>query len=164
LNPGLFFFKERKVVQLDNFALLIVIAMVFRHIIPSASPIMLTGYRMRSMLPVASCVRFSARRLFADTVVPSASTHHANSTASSITANQTNEPPTHDASSSASSTAPIAASTPPASVTPVERPGLNLTPKQVIAQLDRFIVGQSEAKRAVAIALRMCERVEWRMH
>lgn len=30
----------------------------------------------------------------------------------------------------------------------------NLTPKQIVAELDRFIVGQNDAKRAVAIALR----------
>src|SRR6476620_10573267 len=31
---------------------------------------------------------------------------------------------------------------------------MNLTPKQIVAELDKFIVGQSDAKRAVAIALR----------
>ena len=31
---------------------------------------------------------------------------------------------------------------------------LNLTPAEVVAELDRFIVGQKEAKRAVAVALR----------
>ncbi|CAM5179558.1 ATP-dependent protease ATPase subunit HslU OS=Lysinibacillus sphaericus OX=1421 GN=clpY PE=3 SV=1 [Lysinibacillus sphaericus] len=30
----------------------------------------------------------------------------------------------------------------------------NLTPRQITEHLDRFIVGQNEAKRAVAIALR----------
>lgn len=30
----------------------------------------------------------------------------------------------------------------------------NLTPKQVVAELDRFIVGQADAKRAVAVAVR----------
>src|SRR5262252_2146141 len=30
----------------------------------------------------------------------------------------------------------------------------NLTPKQIVAELDRYIVGQAAAKRAVAIALR----------
>src|ERR671913_381116 len=30
----------------------------------------------------------------------------------------------------------------------------HLTPKQIVAQLDRFIVGQNDAKRAVAVAVR----------
>src|SRR5215212_6915346 len=30
----------------------------------------------------------------------------------------------------------------------------NLTPAAIVAELDRFIVGQSDAKRAVAVALR----------
>ena len=30
----------------------------------------------------------------------------------------------------------------------------NLSPKEIVAELDRFIIGQAEAKRAVAIALR----------
>ena len=30
----------------------------------------------------------------------------------------------------------------------------DLTPRQIVARLDRYIVGQKEAKRAVAIALR----------
>jgi ATP-dependent HslUV protease ATP-binding subunit HslU len=30
----------------------------------------------------------------------------------------------------------------------------NLTPRQIVAELDRYIIGQSEAKRAVAVALR----------
>ena len=30
----------------------------------------------------------------------------------------------------------------------------SLTPKQIVAELDKFIVGQNNAKRAVAIALR----------
>ena len=29
-----------------------------------------------------------------------------------------------------------------------------LTPKQIVSELDRYIIGQGEAKRAVAIALR----------
>ena len=29
-----------------------------------------------------------------------------------------------------------------------------LTPKQIVAELDRYIIGQNEAKRSVAIALR----------
>jgi len=32
--------------------------------------------------------------------------------------------------------------------------GAGLLPRQIVAELDRFIVGQSRAKRAVAIALR----------
>ena len=31
---------------------------------------------------------------------------------------------------------------------------MNLTPKQIVEQLDKYIIGQSEAKKAVAIALR----------
>jgi len=31
---------------------------------------------------------------------------------------------------------------------------LSLTPAQIVAELDRYIVGQEKAKRAVAIALR----------
>jgi ATP-dependent HslUV protease ATP-binding subunit HslU len=30
----------------------------------------------------------------------------------------------------------------------------DLVPKEIVAELDRYIVGQSQAKRAVAIALR----------
>src|SRR5947208_7561339 len=30
----------------------------------------------------------------------------------------------------------------------------NLTPKQIVAELDKYIVGQSDAKRAVAVAIR----------
>ncbi|HCF50476.1 MAG TPA: HslU--HslV peptidase ATPase subunit, partial [Syntrophomonas sp.] len=30
----------------------------------------------------------------------------------------------------------------------------NLTPKEIVAELDKYIVGQKEAKKAVAIALR----------
>src|SRR3954453_12264181 len=30
----------------------------------------------------------------------------------------------------------------------------NLTPRQVVAELDRFIIGQDDAKRAVAVAIR----------
>ena len=32
--------------------------------------------------------------------------------------------------------------------------GANLTPREIVSELDRYIVGQSAAKRAVAIALR----------
>ena len=35
-----------------------------------------------------------------------------------------------------------------------------LKPKEVVDQLDKYIIGQSEAKRAVAIALRN----RWRRH
>ena len=31
---------------------------------------------------------------------------------------------------------------------------MELTPKQIVAELDRYIIGQAKAKRAVAIALR----------
>ena len=31
---------------------------------------------------------------------------------------------------------------------------MDLTPREIVAELDRYIVGQDEAKRAVAIALR----------
>ena len=31
---------------------------------------------------------------------------------------------------------------------------MNLTPKEIVQQLDRYIIGQAEAKRSVAIALR----------
>ena len=31
---------------------------------------------------------------------------------------------------------------------------MELTPKQVVRELDRYILGQDEAKRAVAVALR----------
>ena len=32
--------------------------------------------------------------------------------------------------------------------------GANLTPREIVSELDRYIVGQAAAKRAVAIALR----------
>ena len=31
---------------------------------------------------------------------------------------------------------------------------MSMSPKQIVSELDRYIIGQSEAKRAVAIALR----------
>ena len=31
---------------------------------------------------------------------------------------------------------------------------MQLTPKEIVRELDRFIIGQDEAKRAVAVALR----------
>ncbi|HPQ60264.1 MAG TPA: AAA family ATPase, partial [Syntrophales bacterium] len=33
-------------------------------------------------------------------------------------------------------------------------PSRNLTPREIVSELDKFIIGQDEAKRAVAIALR----------
>jgi len=42
----------------------------------------------------------------------------------------------------------------PGRVEAVENEATELTPRQIVAQLDRFIVGQGKAKRAVAIALR----------
>jgi ATP-dependent HslUV protease ATP-binding subunit HslU len=43
---------------------------------------------------------------------------------------------------------------PLAAVTPAPWRVENLTPRQIVAELDKFIVGQKQAKRAVAIALR----------
>lgn len=40
----------------------------------------------------------------------------------------------------------------PASTGPI--PAASLTPKKVVEYLDRFIIGQQEAKKAVAISLR----------
>tara|TARA_Y100001968_G_C19427562_1_gene755211 strand:- start:1104 stop:2492 length:1389 start_codon:yes stop_codon:yes gene_type:complete len=37
---------------------------------------------------------------------------------------------------------------------PESIPGAELTPRQVVAELDKFIIGQAKAKRAVAVALR----------
>ena len=31
---------------------------------------------------------------------------------------------------------------------------MNLTPKEIVSELDKYIIGQNEAKRAVAVALR----------
>jgi ATP-dependent HslUV protease ATP-binding subunit HslU len=42
----------------------------------------------------------------------------------------------------------------PQEVAPEEDPYESLTPRQIVAELDKYIVGQHEAKRAVAIALR----------
>ena len=38
--------------------------------------------------------------------------------------------------------------------TALPTPGAELTPRQVVAELDKFIIGQDKAKRAVAVALR----------
>jgi ATP-dependent HslUV protease ATP-binding subunit HslU len=43
---------------------------------------------------------------------------------------------------------------PPGEVAPEEDPYESLTPRQIVAELDKYIVGQHDAKRAVAIALR----------
>src|SRR3977135_3849751 len=37
---------------------------------------------------------------------------------------------------------------------PSEPPATSFSPREIVSELDRFIVGQQEAKRAVAIALR----------
>jgi ATP-dependent HslUV protease ATP-binding subunit HslU len=42
----------------------------------------------------------------------------------------------------------------PEEVAPEEDPYESLTPRQIVAELDKYIVGQHDAKRAVAIALR----------
>ena len=42
----------------------------------------------------------------------------------------------------------------PGRVEPPPARGADLTPRRIVAELDRFIIGQSRAKRAVAIALR----------
>jgi ATP-dependent HslUV protease ATP-binding subunit HslU len=42
----------------------------------------------------------------------------------------------------------------PGQVEPTPRPASDLTPRQIVSELDRFIVGQNKAKRAVAVALR----------
>ncbi|MBR5012799.1 MAG: HslU--HslV peptidase ATPase subunit, partial [Clostridia bacterium] len=31
---------------------------------------------------------------------------------------------------------------------------MNLTPREIVEELDKYIIGQNEAKRAVAVALR----------
>ena len=35
---------------------------------------------------------------------------------------------------------------------------ISFTPREIVSELDRYIVGQNDAKRAVAIALRMLTR------
>jgi len=42
----------------------------------------------------------------------------------------------------------------PSGELPPPRPADSLTPKEIVAELDRFIIGQADAKRAVAVALR----------
>ncbi len=56
----------------------------------------------------------------------------------------------------------IALAKAPARRTEVPGPGLEerLTPRQIVAELDKYIIGQQEAKRAVAVALRN----RWRRH
>ncbi len=45
--------------------------------------------------------------------------------------------------------------TPPVELDPAEAPWIDeLTPRQIVAELDKYIVGQDEAKKAVAIVLR----------
>lgn len=39
-------------------------------------------------------------------------------------------------------------------------PATNFTPREIVSELDRYIIGQDDAKRAVAIALRN----RWRRH
>src|SRR3954451_21517092 len=52
-------------------------------------------------------------------------------------------------------TAPAQSSGPPGADGAVDVPIMeDLTPAQIVAELDRFIIGQSDAKRAVAVALR----------
>jgi ATP-dependent HslUV protease ATP-binding subunit HslU len=42
----------------------------------------------------------------------------------------------------------------PGEVEPAQRPAAERTPREIVQELDRFIVGQAAAKRAVAVALR----------
>lgn len=42
----------------------------------------------------------------------------------------------------------------PGEESPEERPADSLTPKEIVAELNRYIIGQDDAKRAVAVALR----------
>ncbi|MDH3734493.1 MAG: ATP-dependent protease ATPase subunit HslU, partial [Gemmatimonadota bacterium] len=44
--------------------------------------------------------------------------------------------------------------TPPGDASPDRRSHAQLTPRQIVAELDQFIIGQDDAKKAVAIALR----------
>jgi ATP-dependent HslUV protease ATP-binding subunit HslU len=37
----------------------------------------------------------------------------------------------------------------------------HLTPKQIVSELDKYIVGQTDAKRAVAVAVRNRWRPAW---
>src|SRR6185295_1420839 len=43
---------------------------------------------------------------------------------------------------------------PPPAELPAGPPLENMTPRQIVAELDKYVVGQKQAKRAVAIALR----------
>lgn len=56
--------------------------------------------------------------------------------------------PTSSASSSASTLAVLS------SQAGSDSPGTHLTPRQIVAELDKFIIGQDDAKRAIAIAIR----------
>ena len=42
----------------------------------------------------------------------------------------------------------------PGQVAPAQRSADEMSPREIVEELDRFVVGQSRAKRAVAIALR----------
>uniref|UniRef100_A0A7S1L1H6 AAA+ ATPase domain-containing protein n=1 Tax=Neobodo designis TaxID=312471 RepID=A0A7S1L1H6_NEODS len=53
-----------------------------------------------------------------------------------------------------------ASAEPAAPATPAPTPVRDMLPKQLMGELDKFIVGQSDAKRAVAVALRN----RWRRH
>ena len=50
-------------------------------------------------------------------------------------------------------TAGDGATTPLPETTPLDPLG-SLTPRQIVAELDKYVVGQADAKRSVAVALR----------